>query len=106
MTEQWCYDAFDRIIHLLEKNQRHMTDLTAATAQVTATLATIANAISVIQSDAAALAVAHQADDTAGVAELVAKLKAGTDALASTFTVAPVTPVVAPVAAPAAAPAA
>jgi hypothetical protein len=76
-----------------------MTDLTAATAQIDATLATIATAVGVLKDDAAALAVAHQADDTAGVANLVAKLKAGTDALAAalpapvvTVTPAPVTP--------------
>jgi hypothetical protein len=97
VTEQWCYDAFERIIHLLDRTHKQMTDLTAATAQVAATLATIANAVAVIQADAAALAVAHQADDTQGVADLVAKLKAGTDTLAATFTVAPVAPVAAPV---------
>lgn len=70
-----------------------MSDLAAATAQVDATLTTIATAVSVLQADAAALAVAHQADDTAGIAALVAKLKVGTDTLAAAFPVAPTAPI-------------
>lgn len=88
MTEQEVHEAIHRILHLLERNQKHMSDLTAATAQTTATLAVMAQAALQLQSDVTALAAAHAADDSAAIADLVAKLKVGTDALAAGFPVA------------------
>jgi ABC-type transporter Mla subunit MlaD len=86
-----------------------MSDLTSLNAQVAATLAEMAQAADTIRkqneqirADVEALAKAHESDDSAGVADAIAKLRAGTDALHASIPVieAPKVDAPAPVVAP------